>query len=82
MNIIVFFFILNKLLRISSYPHVFLGIRGLIIPLVSCATVDLNFIFEKELLDVLNQTTGEGKVHPRTDPKAKRGNTGTALFFP
>jgi len=42
--------ILIKLLRISSYPHVFLGIRGLTMLSISSATVDLNITFENELL--------------------------------
>jgi len=63
---IVRYLILSKLLIISSYPHVLLGIRDLIMSPISCATVDLNIIFEKELLKAFNQYTGKGNIHPRT----------------
>ena len=68
-------FILSKLLVISSYPHVLLAIRDLIMSLFSCATVDLYIIFEKQLLKTFNQYTGKGKgkVYPRTDHEGPEG---------
>jgi hypothetical protein len=44
-------------------------------PYISCATIDLNIIFEKELLKAFDQYTGKGKgtVHPRTDHEGQEG---------
>jgi hypothetical protein len=42
-------------------------------PSISCATVDLNIVFERELLKAFNQYTGKGKVHPRTGHEDPEG---------
>jgi hypothetical protein len=43
--------------------------------LISCATINLNFIFEKELLKGFNQYTGKGKGkdQPRTIHEGPEG---------
>ena len=54
---IIMYLILSKLVGISSHPHAFLGTGDLIMSSVSCVTVDLSSIFQKELLkDSTNNT--------------------------